>query len=215
MKKSGADLRGTPTLTIRSSGVLALNAEFYDAAGDAPCCGLFISGDGRRFAIELKEKSDGPNDYTLSPDGGSARTNRGKGRVIAASGFVNSHPRLKAHSSVNAKLPIQKELRGNKWVVELQPMFEQSRTDTENLPTGVRGIYRLIFKNNIVYIGKGIIRDRVAQHKTRFSFDEIQFSEIDSEKEMFQWEAFYLEEYVREFGVKPEYNRIMGQSTNE
>lgn len=212
VKRTGPDLRGEPQMTIRSSGYLAFNSEFTKRTGDKPYCTLLLSLDGSMLGVRLKDQPEGGNDYKLAPDGGSHFKKKGLSRVVGAISFVKSNPRLYQMSKVSMKLLLEKEFRGDVWFARLQPMFEQTRSDVCELPENVSGIYRLKLGDRVVYIGKGLIKDRVKSHqRAQFIFDKIEFSGVESEDEAFRWEAHYLSAHMQEFGVKPEYNRIMGR----
>jgi len=102
------------------------------------------------------------------------------------------------------------------WYIPLVPQFEYRSKDFKNL-VDAKGIYRLIFKGDIQYIGEtNNIARRVHEHlkHQEIKFDEVQYSILSNVKddERKSWETFHLEKYVKETGLLPPHNRLKGKS---
>lgn len=95
------------------------------------------------------------------------------------------------------------------------PIFENSvlKNDYLNIPSGICGIYRYLDNGNIVYIGKGNIRDRLNEiSRKEWKFDTIEYSIIQDSESQFQWESFWLNSYKKaNQNYLPAYNLISGK----
>jgi hypothetical protein len=105
---------------------------------------------------------------------------------------------------------------GKKYVITLLPIFENkvSRSEHLNIPVDATGIYRYIDQNNIVYIGKGNIRDRLKEPARKdWKFDTIEYSIIEDNELQFEWESYWIEQFKSENeNILPAYNLISGKS---
>lgn len=101
----------------------------------------------------------------------------------------------------------------NIWFAQLHPTFEYTVDPTTDLK-GLRGIYRYIKNDLVVYIGKGIIESRVnAPQRAKWEYDTIEYSIISDPGKQFEWENFWIERYKEEHrGEKPFYNQINGRN---
>lgn len=104
---------------------------------------------------------------------------------------------------------------GKKWVITLIPAFDNivKRSDYLRIKPDVKGIYRYLSQDKIVYIGKGNIRDRLNEPQRKdWNFDIIEYSIIENVDEQFEWESFWIETYKNENdGYFPSYNLIAGK----
>lgn len=105
------------------------------------------------------------------------------------------------------------------WFIRLMPAFEESVVPSEvnTLPQGTKGIYRYRGGENgdeVVYIGKGRVRDRFQQERDRvddWDVCRIEYSLIQDEQKALEWEACWIERFKQENnGRLPRYNRIGG-----
>jgi len=105
---------------------------------------------------------------------------------------------------------------GKKWVITLIPAFDNivKRSDYLKIGSDLKGIYRYLLNDKIVYIGKGNIRDRLNEpQRKEWNFEIIEYSIIDDVNEQFEWESFWIESYKNENdGYLPSYNLIAGKS---
>ena len=101
------------------------------------------------------------------------------------------------------------------WFIRLMPAFEESVVPSQvgSLGPGIKGIYRYFSGGMVVYIGKGIIRDRYQQEPERASWgvSRIEYSMIEDDQEALEWEAWWIERFRKENGgAFPKYNRVGG-----
>ncbi len=101
-----------------------------------------------------------------------------------------------------------------KWVISIRPSFEVGipRSNASQVPGDVTGIYRYLLNGEIVYIGRGAIRSRMAStERTDWEFDIVEFSPVEDQGEQERWENEWLEDYRSVNGYLPMYNRIGGK----
>ncbi len=119
-----------------------------------------------------------------------------------------------------ANLPDKKDRRfspkkeGNIWAVQICPAFDQRKArESATIPSDAVGIYRYVRENGeIVYIGRGNIRDRLGSpERVNWDFDTIEYSIIKDPDDQVRWEAFWLQRYKeRNKGKLPIYNKVSG-----
>ena len=104
------------------------------------------------------------------------------------------------------------------------PAFEESILPSQisRLDSRIKGIYRYRGGNDgeeIVYIGKGSIKDRFEQEPRRrnWKIARIEYSAIagdDSEQQAYEWEAYWIQRFRHENnGNRPRYNRVDGHGS--
>jgi hypothetical protein len=180
-----------------------------------------------RVSVRVKPKSmqigfrfhDNPNDrdsYVLTKDGGPSQR-IGKGRIVQTSVVFQAYPWLKAVSKLDQRTrQFEPKWIGTDsiWAISICPPFETQVSDISEIPREVRGIYRYKQGNDIVYIGKGIVRSRAqSPEREDWNFETIEYSIIPDETEQIKWEAFWLDRFVASHGRLPFYNRVAGQRT--
>jgi hypothetical protein len=105
---------------------------------------------------------------------------------------------------------------GKKWIITLCPSFENQikRSDAKNIPSDVSGIYRYLDSGNIVYIGKGNIKNRLnLSERTNWKFDIIEYSIIKDDEKAYEWENYWIDKYKsNNKNQLPTYNLISGHS---
>lgn len=104
--------------------------------------------------------------------------------------------------------------RENMWVIQLCPTFEfRIPRDEVNKLGEVKGIYRYLLREEIVYIGKGNIKQRSGDsERTDWEFDTIEYSIIEDEEEQLSWEYYWLEIHKdQNHKLLPYYNKVSGQ----
>lgn len=105
------------------------------------------------------------------------------------------------------------------YFTHLRPMFEISLNwDNRNtIPTDARGIYRYTDNTGqVLYIGKGVIRQRASlPDRATWGISKLEYSILETDEKMFQWESYYLDQYRNTYGLLPPFNRIAGQSFGE
>ncbi len=102
------------------------------------------------------------------------------------------------------------------WEIQVCPAFEVSVTDKRKIPREAAGIYRYRSEGDVVYIGRGRIRDRAtARERRNWQYDTIEYSVVDDAKQQERWEAYWLQQYVDEHARLPLYNRLKGATDKE
>ena len=99
-------------------------------------------------------------------------------------------------------------------MISIRPAFEVTslRANASQIPDDLTGIYRYLLNGEVVYIGRGVIRSRLASpERSDWTFDKVEFSPIEDQVEQEQWESEWLEEYRSANGFLPMYNRIGGR----
>ena len=111
------------------------------------------------------------------------------------------------------------EPRGIGWYIQLMPAFEQSITPSaiDQLGRGIKGIYRYLGGKGgqeVVYIGKGAVKDRYLQEKVRreWNVSKIEYSHIEDDQTAYEWEAWWIARHREEHGDRPIYNLVDGHS---
>ena len=106
------------------------------------------------------------------------------------------------------------------WFIRLMPAFEERVFPSEinSLPQDAKGIYRYRGGDDgdeVVYIGKGCIRDRYQQEPARsdWKVSRIEYSLIQDDQQALEWEAYWIERFKQETnGRLPRYNKIGGHN---
>ena len=111
---------------------------------------------------------------------------------------------------------IKKDKVNGKFYITLRPTFEKSIGFSERnlIDSRAQGIYRYLnSSDDVVYIGKGFIRDRAnSQERAKWQIKTIEYSVLQTDDECLKWEAFYLNEYESQHGSIPMFNEIKGHS---
>jgi len=115
------------------------------------------------------------------------------------------------------RFPVKFDKAEKLYVINLRPSFEQEETNTNinKIPRNISGIYRYLRDDQIVYIGKGRIRDRLdSPERKNWEFDEIQYSIVNDENKCTEWETYWIDKYKKDNkGKLPIYNKIEGVSS--
>lgn len=107
---------------------------------------------------------------------------------------------------------------GDLWVIQLCPAFElRSGRDGSDIPTDKQGIYR--YRNamkEIVYIGRGNIRQRVASMERKdWDYESIEFSIVEDQADRERWEAYWINRFKEENGGRLPYYNLRSETTKE
>lgn len=162
--------------------------------------GNYVKDVEGRFKDTLALYSDNPNDAT---------------RSTAAQKLYEQHALLRNISEYENPKHRQFEVKQDPddkslWFTQLHPTFEHTVGPTADLKD-LRGIYRYIKNDLVVYIGKGVIESRVnASQRAKWVYDTIEYSVINDPGKQFEWENFWIERYKEHHGEKPLYNQING-----
>jgi hypothetical protein len=179
------------------------------------------------FVLFLQDDADsywlGFRFFENSPPVGSLTLGRSADsstRMITATGLINRSFILSAIAKVEDKNPrtfvIQRDKKNDCWFVRLRPSFERMAllSDKNSIGPEIRGIYRYFdLQGSLLYIGQGLIRDRLDSPERRsWGIHKIEYSILETEQDCLAWESHYILEHVERFGVKPPLNRVMGHS---
>jgi len=203
--------REEPLVSIRQ-GRFHFNAFFARIADleKAKYVNYHIDDEIREIAFEFLRQDPGGNAYTLENRGGVSKFR------CTAYDLIRKKAWVKAAANANdPKLSTFTATRDGKlWCIRLAPPFEGEvpRSDMASIPSAVSGVYRYVSADGeIVYIGKGNIRRRVAeQERCKWEFSKIQYSAVP-ENDQYHWEEFWINHYKQTHGGRlPYFNRQAG-----
>lgn len=192
---------------------IGFNAFFCRAASihDGMRVQFYIESSVYKVGFRFHEDRSEQNSYLLSsePSGG--------GYHCAGINLYNSHGWINAIVKLPANqrrfVPIEERTpEGKIWVVTLCPCFDicRARESTDILATEA-GIYRYVRDNEVVYIGRGNVKDRLsAPHRADWDFDIVEYSVIEDPDEQVKWESHWINKFKQENGKLPLFNRISG-----
>lgn len=169
----------------------------------------FIDEENRKIGLKFYCDSDNRNCYIL---GGKTNSYRS-----AAADLIKKYPWIK--QIANTKNSEDRKFVARKtqgmWVIQLTPSFELSQARElcpKELPND-RGIYRYLNDDNqIVYIGKGHIKNRFnSPERKDWKFSKVEYSIIAEDEEQYEWESYWIEKYKENNnGLLPYYNKVSG-----
>ncbi|MDA9757955.1 hypothetical protein N9V72_03370 [Pseudomonadota bacterium] len=133
--------------------------------------------------------------------------------------LINQRPILKKIQNAKQRpsRTFKPELFGeDMFFIKLIPSFEL-RADSHSLnnidPKAI-GIYRCHDQSGaIIYIGSGVIRDRVnyRQAETNNAIAFVEYSILQDKDDAIYWETFHLDRYEKEHGRLPLFNKVRGR----
>jgi len=203
-------------ISIRPAGVFSFNSELVkraDLGVKHNRVSIHTDPENWRIKFEFHNNKNDISSFKLYKDGGSKSL--AKGMNITARNVFNTNKWLKKVASEDnlllRRFEPTKESR-NEWIIQLGPFFEQEAIESTDIPSVATGIYRYIRNNEIMYIGKGNIRERVNSPKRKdWEFDKIEYSIIEGTEIMSHWESFWLDKFYEKEGRLPLYNKLAGQ----
>jgi len=208
----------TPLVTIRNK-CIAFNAQFVAQANLEQHTRVNFFVDPRHFQLAIRFHSNTQNadSLTITSDGGSPGK-RGKSRAVQTASLMTKYPWLREVGNSCSKNARRFEPTWDgaesRWVISVCPPFERRASTVSDIPVGARGIYRYRLNDDIVYIGKGVIRSRATSpERTNWVFDMIEYSLVDDESDRTKWETFWLDQFSGEHGRLPIYNTVRGERT--
>ena len=146
-------------------------------------------------------------------------------KSLPAKGIVSSNDWIRAvarQEIADRKFEIRRyddgDVRG--WAIQLMPAFEKSVVPSEiqRLESCEKGIYRYRGGDSgdeVIYIGKGSIRDRYQRESQRegWAVSRIDYSLVEDDQRAFEWEAFWIRRFQDENnGRLPRFNRVGGRN---
>ncbi len=98
------------------------------------------------------------------------------------------------------------------------PSFENEVLikNSKQIHPSFEGIYRYLNKRgDVIYIGKGGIKDRLdVAHRANWNIEKIEYSIIENEEDQFIWEDYWLDRFKSENNSElPLFNKISGNKT--
>jgi hypothetical protein len=216
-RKGGMAPDRTPYVSLRREGI-AFNSQFASQARLDEHMRVTIFVDSPKFRIGLKFHSNASDDdsYALCRDGGG----RGRGRMAQTQALIRDFPWIGAvaRAKENAVRRFQPQWNSadGLWIVEMCPSFEVKVSHKSEIPSDLRGIYRYWRGDEVVYIGRGVIRSRASSpERTTWDFDIIEYSVVADDASQVKWEAYWLDIHVAEHNGLPFYNRIGGKKVSK
>jgi len=209
-------------VTLRRNQI-AFSAYFIRANSLNQMTRVTIKADRERRALGFHFHTDieDADSLALSADGGQRRKPSADasktGRVVQTNSLMKT-PWIRAvtMNRTNRRFVPHKEL--DLWVIELGPGFEVEVTTPDEVPSEVTGVYRYLDGDEVTYIGRGRIRQRMQDAAREFwSYDRVQFSPLNDTDAEQHWEQLLLAEYEEKHGRLPRENRVRGfvSSTGE
>ena len=150
-------------------------------------------------------------------------------KSLIAKGLISQTPWIKAVASLKdlearkfemkkypGPVPSKPDIRSQTpWFIRLMPAFEESVLPSQigSLGPGKKGIYRYLSDGEVVYIGKGNIRNRYQAEPDRdlWRISIIEYSIIEDDQNALEWEAWWIDRFRKENnGHLPRYNRNAG-----
>jgi len=104
------------------------------------------------------------------------------------------------------------------WVIQLCPAFElRSDRSGSDIPTEKQGVYRYInSKKEIVYIGRGKIKDRLtSRERKEWDFEKIEFSIVEEQSNREKWEAYWINRFKEENNGRLPYYNVRSETSKE
>lgn len=163
----------------------------------------------RKIGFEFTSATDDRSSYSIFKSRGSNSFRSSIGGVFNRFLWVRSVAILP--NSEDRRFLMR--LVSNLWVIQLCPAFEISALSVADVPRDAVGVYRYLdAKNEIIYIGKGNVRQRRAeQGRDDWGISAIQYSIVNDEDKQYEWEGYWIEKYKeKNSGSLPPFNRVSG-----
>lgn len=140
-------------------------------------------------------------------------------RTVKAGQLYSASPVLRSLRDADSKtartFTMRWDVTNRLFYADLRPNFELKMPFEERntLQSDLRGIYRYRnASNEIIYIGKGVIRDRaMSPEREDWQIKSIEYSACPTDADAYRWESFYLEDFERLNGRIPVMNKIKGR----
>ena len=204
-----------PAISFRNSG-LYFNSIFMEQNRLEDCTAIDFHRDDENpfklgFTFHLKETSTSLSLVSAGRDKGS------KGRTVKASALRAANKIIDAECKIGGDpFEIQYDKFAKIYFVELRPNFniKIKLEAATRLPNHIKGIYRYLNSDKqIIYIGKGVVKDRILQNeRSDWGIEVVEYSVIEDEALAFEWESYYINEHIETFGSRPIHNKISGKS---
>lgn len=219
VRQGGTDLSGRPYVSVRKDA-FALSASLVKEAElmRFRCATVLLDHDDMRVAFRFHNEEEDPNSFTLGRDGGpqtGGRPRRGSSLSIQARRLINATPWLKhialEKDSATRRFVATWDGRLGLWMIACRPNFEQRASKATDIPVEASGIYRYVKNDEVIYIGRGMIRQRAnSPERADWVYDRIEYSLVDGEKSQMYWEDWWIDWHEKRYGKKPTFNRVRG-----
>jgi hypothetical protein len=166
----------------------------------------YVDADDRKIAFEFKNSEDADSFKVI--------INKRKGNYSQSTELFTIPwiQKISQQKVINRFKPFRD---GKKYAIVLMPIFENSvyKKDYLKIPASACGIYRYIDNENIVYIGKGNIRNRLSElPRNEWKFDRVEYSIITDNDSQLEWESYWISNFkANNQNSLPAYNLISGK----
>ncbi len=213
LREDGQSPDGKSLVSLRKSAI-AFNAHFIRAnsLADFLRATVFVDADRRKVGFKFHSNVSDRDSFALTTDGGS----KGEARIIQVQALMVKNRWLRAASKVTISRARQyspTKAPDGIWTIWIRPSFEVAvrLEDKDKIPSDVAGIYRYLDREEVVYVGCGLIRSRLATpERSGWVFDRIEYSPVEDQSEQARWEGEWLEEHRNKVGFLPRYKRVGG-----
>lgn len=219
VRQGGADLSGRPYVSVRKDA-FALSASFAKEAElmRFKFVNVLLDHDDMRVAFRFHNEEGEVNSFSLGRDGGlqkGGRPRRGTSLAIQARRTIHGTPWLKnialEKDPAVRRFVATRDNRLGLWLIACRPNFEHRASRAADIPVEASGIYRYVKNDEVVYIGRGMIRQRAnSPEREGWDFDRIEYSVVDGEKSQMYWEDWWIDWHEKRYGKKPAHNRVRG-----
>jgi hypothetical protein len=214
-REDGQTADGKSFISLRRNSI-AFNAQFIRSNKLANCtrAKVYLDPEDRKVGFLFHSEISDRDSFAMTTDGGGKK---GLSRLIQVQSVMVKNRWLRVASELKdgrSRQYVPIKLPDGKWVISIRPSFEVEvlRKHINQIPEDLTGIYRYLDGENIVYIGRGSIRSRLAaSERSTWVFDRIQFSPVEDQNAQEMWESEWIEEYRSNLGYLPNYNRIGGR----
>lgn len=174
----------------------------------------------RRVSFRFHDRQDDEDSYAVTLDGGQiGKKQPSGGRAVGATALIAKYKWIKEVGLRGEPRYRRFEPKWDSikraWVIQLCPAFEEKAADVKDVPSGVSGLYRLLDRDEVVYIGKGApIRSRLRSHESKgWVFNSIHYSPVEDEAMRTEWESYWHKRHEAENDDRlPRYNIVEAAS---
>jgi hypothetical protein len=186
-RDDGQSTDGKSLVSIRRNA-MAFNAHSIRSnnLSDVPRVTVFTDSEQREMGFLFHFDVSDRDSFAMTPDGGGKA---GVNRVIQVQSVMAKNRWLRAAFELKdgrARQYSPVKHPDGKWVICIRPSFEVGipRSNASQIPGDDTGIYRYLLNGEIVYIGRGTIRSRMAsRERTDWEFDMVEFSPVEDQGE--------------------------------
>lgn len=210
--KNEAEVLGKQFIGIKPDAI-SFNVDFSKQAELRPGKYVKIKVDPEEFKLGFEFYDDcQPGSYSLM----GHHLGKVKSMSCRTRKLMRDYPWVKRVSELRSvkdrRFVPRKE--GNLWVIQLCPAFEnRASRESVDIPSSAKGIYRYLRNGEIVYIGIGEIRTRLADSRENWDFDFIEYTTLPNKTQQEYWEGYWIRRFKEEHeGELPRYNRNAGSS---